>query len=248
MDATISKQIAFSLFTALILSSCSVFQSVLPASLGKSKSYNLEGLDKLVEMSKGPCYGRCEVYSLVVYTNGVVTYEGKSNTSLLGLYARKIKDSELNELKKLLVESNLDRFREAYRGTVPDLQSVKITYHQEDKIKSITGKDGRPDEVMAVQAALEQLTNSTDWQAYVTEDALPNYVVKNQIRLQLREDVDVNAWARKYSRQEMRVIRNMSASSNFWLVQFNAKKNDPREVLAIVQADLQVISAEFNRQ
>ncbi len=236
--------IGFTAICTLLFPACSIIQQLLP-----KKSVDLTKLEKLVEMSKGPCYGRCPVYTLVVYDNGVVTYEGKQNTDRKGLFINQISDSALKALVSQLVAAKLDQFQDAYRGRIPDLQTVTITYYGGQYRKRIVGKDGRPQAVLDIQATLEDIANQEGWELKAAEASdLPNYIVDNQIRLQLKEDVDVNAWVRKYRRQQMRVIKSMSSSSNFWLLEFNADRNDPQEVLAIVQADLQVISAAFNRQ
>lgn len=232
------------LFLAALSQSCSFIQELIP-----KKAVDLTKLEKLVEMSKGPCYGRCPVYTLVVYKNGTVTYEGQQNTDRQGLYINEISDSDLKALITQLVDARLHQFQDAYRGRIPDLQTVSITYFGGPYPKKIVGKDGRPEQVMDIQATLEAIANKKGWELKVGEASeFPDYIVDNQIRLQLREDVDVNAWVRKYRRQQMRVIQSMSSSSNFWLLEFNAERNDPQEVLAIIQADLQVTSAEFNRK
>ncbi|MEN0046913.1 MAG: DUF6438 domain-containing protein [Bacteroidota bacterium] len=210
---------------------------------------NLNELTKLVEMSKGPCYGRCPVYDFTIYDNGIMTYEGKRFTEREGLYIKKMSESDLKELKSLLQAANLRQFRDAYRARVPDLQSVSITYHMDDYMKTIIGKDGRPEKVMEVQGELEKYAESSDWQLYAKQgDDLPEYIVEDELRIVLNDNVDINAWVRKYRRQGMEVVRNMSRSNNLWLVSFNGTKNDPKEVLAIVQADLEVANAEFNRK
>jgi len=230
---------------ALMLSGCNMLSKF---GLNLTET-NLNELEKLVEMSKGPCYGRCPVYDLVIYDNGIMTYEGKRFTEREGLYIKKMSESELKELKALLQAANLRQFRDAYRARVPDLQSVSITYHMDDYMKTIIGKDGRPEKVMEIQGELERYAESADWQLYAKQgDDLPEYIVEDEIRVVLNDNVDINAWVRKYRRQGMAVVRNMSQSNNLWLVSFNGTKNDPREVLAIVQADLEVANAEFNRK
>ncbi len=214
-------------------------------------STNLEKLTPLAELGKGPCFGQCPVFNMIVYDNGIATYEGKQHTRQ-GLYIRKMSDGDLKDLKTTLEAAKLWEFKDAYRGRLPDLQTVTIVYHEDGLTKKIIGKDGRPEKVMNVQAALEQIANATDWQlrndggSNVSD--LPAHIVANQMRVRVHDNVDIYVWARKYRKYGMRVINPISASTNYWLVGYNAQKNDPREVLAIVQADLQVLDAEFNRQ
>ncbi|MEM9847171.1 MAG: DUF6438 domain-containing protein [Bacteroidota bacterium] len=233
----------FSFCIVLCCSSCSLFNSF------NLKETDLSQLDKLVEMSKGGCYGRCPIYELTIYDNGVMTYDGKRFTEKEGLYIKKMSDSDLKALKTMLKDANLRQFRDAYKARLPDLQSVSISYYEADFIKTIIGKDGRPDVVMEIQGELERYADSEGWELRAKNgDGLPDYIVENELRVSLQDNVDIYAWARKYRKQGMMVIRNMSTSNNLWLVEFNATKNDPKEVLAIVQADLEVANAEFNRK
>ncbi|MEM9885291.1 MAG: DUF6438 domain-containing protein [Bacteroidota bacterium] len=239
-------KITFYLFSICLLLSFSACNFLRTLNL---KDVDLNELEKLVEMSKGGCYGRCPIYDLTIYDNGVMTYEGKRFTEKEGLYIKRISDSDLKALKTMLKDANLRQFRDAYRARLPDLQSVSISYYEADFIKTIIGKDGRPEVVMEIQGELERFADSEGWELRTKSgSSLPDYIVENELRVSLEDNVDIYAWARKYRKQGMMVVQNMSKSNNLWLVEFDANKNDPKEVLAIIQADLEVANAEFNRK
>lgn len=232
-----------------MLASCGLFQGI--SSGNNLASVNLEKLTPFAELAKGPCYGRCPVFNMIVYTNGVVTYEGKQNTDREGLYIKKISDGELKDLRLTLEAAKLWDFKDAYRGRIPDLPTVTIVHHENGLTKKIVGKDSRPERVMNVQAELERIERSQGWQlrnGVENNSGLPDYIIGSEMRVRIHDNVDIYVWARKYRKYGMKVIEPISASSNYWLVGYNGQKNEPREVLAIVQADLQVLDAEFNRQ
>ncbi|NJL76479.1 MAG: hypothetical protein HC892_17155 [Saprospiraceae bacterium] len=232
------------IFSLFMLTSCSIINTY------RLQETDLTNLNVLAQLSKGSCFGRCPVYHLIVYTNGVVTYEGLQFTDKQGLYINKLPDTELRTLKTLLQTAELNKFNDAYRGKVPDIQTVTISYHAEDFVKTIVGKDGRPEKVMEIQAALEAIENLPNWQLRTAPETTSTNgnLASNQIRVQLKPEVDANAWVRKYGRQQMRIMTGLNANNNLWLVEFNAERSDPKEVLAIVQADLQVVNAEFHRK
>ncbi|MEM9991791.1 MAG: DUF6438 domain-containing protein [Bacteroidota bacterium] len=232
----------------LMLSACGVFGGL--SSSNNLLTLNLEKLTPLAELAKGPCFGQCPVFNMVVYSNGVVTYEGKENTNRKGLYINRISDADLKDLKLTLEAAKLWDFKDAYRGRIPDLPTVTVVHHENNLTKKIVGKDGRPEKVMNVQAALEQIATAPGWQLRNSGNAsdLPSHIVGSEMRVRIHDNVDIYVWARKYRKYGMKVLEPISASSNYWLVGYNAQKNEAREVLAIVQADLQVLDAEFNRQ
>ncbi len=238
---TLEKLTLYSFFFCL-LSACQVFSFL------EKKPVDFSKLDKLVEISKGACFGRCPVYTMIVYTNGTVSYNGKDNTEKKGLYTKQLTDSQLKELKKFLETAKLEQFQDGYKSLIPDLPTITIAYYGGEYEKRIVGKDGRPEVIMALEERLDEIASSGGWTLVPKENANEtSYIVENQIRLQLQPNVDINAWIQKYQRQQMRVIQNISATNSYWLLEFNAERNNPREVLGTIQADPQIVSAEFNR-
>ncbi len=236
------KRLAFYGFIFCLLSACQTLSFL------KKKPIDFSKLDKLVEISKSACFGRCPVYTMVVYSNGTISYDGKDNTEKRGLYSKQISDNQLKELKKFLETAKLEQFQDGYKSLVPDLPTVTITYYGGEYEKRIVGKDGRPEIVIELEERLDAIANAGGWTAVPKEKAnTSSYIVENQIRLQLQPNVDINAWIQKYQRQQMRVIQNINANNSYWLLEFNAERNNPREVLGLIQADSQVVSAEFNR-
>ena len=71
------------------------------------KDFGLAELRKDIEMRKGPCYGRCPVYTLRVYEKGIVTYEGERFTDRLGIYIKRIPEEQYFELLETFQKVNL---------------------------------------------------------------------------------------------------------------------------------------------
>jgi len=239
------KQQGIAVLLLLLLSSaCSIITKY------QLQSIQLDKLEKLVELSKGPCYGKCPVYALTVYTNGIVAYEGKQFTNREGVFVTKLSDAELRTLKSDLQAAKLNTFLDGYRSKVPDLQTVTITYYSTDYTKTIVGKDSRPEPVMKIQSSLEALEQLPNWQPLESSTAVnpsDNIGAINQIRVQLKPDTDANAWIRKYGQQQMKLVKGLDIPNNLWLVEFNVDRNDAREMLALVQSDNQVVNAELSR-
>lgn len=53
---------------------------------------------KIIEMKKGPCFGRCAVFTLSIYDNGTATYEGERFTNRLGLHTKQLGNAAFKEL------------------------------------------------------------------------------------------------------------------------------------------------------
>ncbi|HRF38748.1 MAG TPA: DUF6438 domain-containing protein, partial [Saprospiraceae bacterium] len=109
---------------------------------------SLVATDKLapvIEMSKGACFGRCPVFTLTIYSNGVAAYKGERHTDKMGLYLKRLPKSELESLLLAFKKADLWQYPDVYRSQFPDLPAVNITYHEAERSKSILGKETRPE-------------------------------------------------------------------------------------------------------
>ncbi len=207
---------------------------------------NIGELDKLVEMSKGPCFGFCPVYTVTVYTNGVVTYFGERNTNRQGTHLRILEKNQLVALKKQLEKANLWQYQDLYKGRIPDLQAVTITYWEEGDFKTIVGKDGRPEPVVKIESVLEQIANSGKWKRIDGEEEAEEPI--DEIIIQFVEGVNRKEWIRKYAKQDGKIVKQLAPNSLYWLVSFDAEKIRPQEMLRLVRNDRAVVSAELNNK
>ncbi|MCB0651708.1 MAG: hypothetical protein KDC85_10570 [Saprospiraceae bacterium] len=236
LHASTPPVILLTLFCLLMLNSCGVLE----------KNTRLEELGKVIEMSKGPCFGTCPVFTLTVYDNGVVAYKGERFTDKLGLYIKVLKKGEFQNIVKAFSDANLWQFQDFYKSQVPDLQTVTLVYHEEGDIKTIVGKDGRPSTVLELENLLDNLVTADGWELKEKPTyGLPDNVKPDEIIVQLIYNVDATTWVRKYAKQEMAVVKALP-SGQFWVIKFNKDIIPPREMIEFIRRDDYVISAQFN--
>ena len=210
---------------------------------------NLESLTKVIEMEKGPCFGRCPVFKLTIYDNGLASYEGERFTDRLGTYVKNVPSNSYKQLLQSFKEANLWQYKDIYRGRVPDLQTVTIIYHEGAESKSIKGKDGRPTVVMDLEALLDKIANEEGWELKdKPKQDLPANVISNELIVEISNGIDINVWSRKYAKQDMQVVKSLSNNKLFWLVSFNDQIIPPNQMLEFVKNDPDVVSAEFNKK
>lgn len=214
------------------------------------KKVGLSGLRKDIEMRKGPCYGRCPVYTLRVYEKGIVTYEGERYTDRLGVYIKKLPEEQYMALIDSFQRANLWQFDDVYKGEIPDAQTVSITYIEEGDIKSVTGKDGRPDHVQSLELLLSQIASSKEGWTLKRKppSEYPDYVITDEIIVQLPEDISINKWVRKYRKHRMVLKKQLREDSPYWLVTYDKDTITPKEILDKIRRDREVRSAEFNKK
>ena len=234
----ITKLLGLICLTSLLFTSC---KTIL-------KDTKLEDLEKVVSMNMGPCYGNCPVYTITVYNNGVVAYEGERFTDRKGTYVRDIGRSSLKALKQELVAANLRKFPNAFKSQIPDLPTVTIEYFDDGGSKVIRGKDGRPPQVLKIQELLEQIANEGDWkQQSAPALGIPEDYIAYELLVELDQEVEPEQWSRQYAKQEVRVVKRLSPRNNYWLLRYNTDAIHPNDMLRLLRQDPDVLKVEFNK-
>lgn len=215
---------------------------------GPSANMTLNPADKVIEMTKGPCYGNCPVFTFTIYKNGIASYKGERNTDRLGLYVKKLEKGDMERIMAEFKRANMWQFRDTYRGRIPDMQSVTITYVEGTKKKTVTGKEIRPNAIKWLEAQLDQIANNNE--GWILKEApaetAPDYLIPNELIVELNEGVDPEEWAKKYIHSDM-LFEKQLADSGYWIFSFDDSLIIPEEMLEQVRMDEEVISAEFNK-
>ena len=233
-----SAPLAFYLSAALIFSSCQT----------NLKQVDLQKLATVIEMAKGPCYGRCPVFTLKIYENGTATYNGEKYTDKAGLHIKQLDKEQFKNLQGQFRQANLWQYDNVYRGQIPDLQTVTITYYEEGDYKTITGKDGRPEAVRRLEEELDAVANGGGWQLKEKPDYnLPAGAIAEELIVQLNHGIEVYRWVRKFREHDLKVVEEIGRDRNYWLLSYDTNSIAPPMMLAKVRADADVVGVEFNK-
>lgn len=225
---------------------CSLSGCVTTRNLSK---VDLNKLSRVIEMSKSPCYGRCPVFTLSIYEGGIASFKGDRYTVRTGLWVKQLDKETYEDLLRAFRGANLWQFDNVYRGEYYDAPTVSITYYEEGDVKTILGKDGRPYQVLQLEAILDDLARSEGWEQLGSNNfGLPENVIPNELIVQLLDGRDGAMWVRQYKRQEMEIVERISPVSNYWRIRYNTDIIPPQEMLAKVRQDLEVVGAEFNKK
>ncbi len=122
--------------------------------------------DTMLFMSKGPCLGRCPVYTITIYNNGRVKYDGINNVDMEGIYESKLEGSQQADGRKLIDKIDLPRMYNRYPRGVNMVADVAVTklLISDGVLKFPTVISyGQPDEIKDIQAYLEKLVAELSW-------------------------------------------------------------------------------------
>ncbi|WP_235297006.1 DUF6438 domain-containing protein [Portibacter marinus] len=122
--------------------------------------------DTMVHMRKGPCLGQCPVYSITIYNNGKVKYDGINFTEPKGIYESELNEAQIEKARQLISEVNLVKMYSRYPGSVDMIKDVARTnlVISDGEIKfSTVISYGEPESLKNVQEYLEQLVKELSW-------------------------------------------------------------------------------------
>ena len=118
----------------------------------------------LIEFQRTACMGPCPVDMLTVYADGRLRYEGQANAPRQGRYAARLAGPQQAELVRAFEEARFFEFAPAYKSRATDLPTYYLTYARADRRLKITDYDGAPPALKALEARLETLIETADWQ------------------------------------------------------------------------------------
>lgn len=122
--------------------------------------------DTLATLTRLPCFGTCPSYSLTIFSDGTVTYEGRRFVAVEGRATAHIDGAAVQRLIEAFQTADYFDFQSAYlSGPVcdqhlSDLPTTKTSFHFEGRHQQVThyhGCQGFPGE-----ARLTELENTID--------------------------------------------------------------------------------------
>jgi len=215
---------------------------------GKGDVILIRAHTPLVSMTKGPCHGTCPIYTMTVFNDGVINFDGKRFCDKLGPHTTTLSDTELTFLQQKIDLLDTDSYPEKIQSNIPDFPSIKLTFSEKGKDDtSVWWRNGAPNELNELSVMLDKFRTNLTWK--VDADApLPPGTIENQMLVHLKKEVIASDFSKQYRDHNLVPIREVSPGQNYWLFEFDTKKISGVEMLNILSKSEQVQNAEFNRK
>jgi hypothetical protein len=118
----------------------------------------------IISMEKTYCSGFCPVYSLKIYSNGNVMFNGKENFTLIGTYKTFLSRHQLKQLRDAFKQANFFALQDSYLSLLKDLPTTYISFSDQGQTKKITDYQGAPESLKELELQLEQLIGELKWE------------------------------------------------------------------------------------
>lgn len=97
----------------------------------------------IVSMQRTACYGRCPIYDITIYKNGLLIYNAKQFTDTTGCFFRQLNRQQLSTIKKWFATANFFGMAAKYpedKAALTDLPSCIIFYQDGKRKKTVTDR------------------------------------------------------------------------------------------------------------
>ncbi len=223
--------------------------AILGPQAGNADKYNLR-----VSYHRGSCYGRCEVYTLNLYDNGLLLFQGERFTDRPGTWQKNIDRRKIVALLDSFQRADFPNYPRSFRGEIPDAPTVTMTYYDAAGTGYETSfKDFAPKELQDLDASLARLAHLPDYrQVSDTIRGLIRRPVASQERqeiiVQLADGVTAEAWIIAYGKQNVALKNRISPNSAYYLITADPNVMAAEELLDFLRKDPSVLSAQLNRE
>ncbi|MBE37240.1 MAG: hypothetical protein CMP50_01040 [Flavobacteriales bacterium] len=121
---------------------------------------NHNTLSPILIMNRTACYGTCPQYSISLYDNGLVRYEGKMFVDKIGCFTATISSTLIDDFKSALYDVKFFEFKNEYDAYVTDVPSVILEVTLDTKTHKVVDRFNGPVELKRLHKQIDSIVNN----------------------------------------------------------------------------------------
>ena len=116
--------------------------------------------DVEIKLEKTACYGPCPVYSVIIYGDGTVLYDGVNHVGNIGKSTHQISEEHVDDLVAMIYKLNYFSLKDRYAAGWTDDSTVITSVRIDNDQKTVTnyGHYG-PDRLHEIEKKIDDLTS-----------------------------------------------------------------------------------------
>ena len=119
-----------------------------------------------IGIERTPCFGRCEVYSAVIRSDGTFRFFGEANVRHMGQRVGRVSEDDFQELARFIHDIGYARLEDAYELPVTDMPTVFTMVARGDRRKVIRNyANAGPMKLWAVEQLIDKMLLEARWDA-----------------------------------------------------------------------------------
>jgi hypothetical protein len=125
-----------------------------------------------IRLERTACFGTCPVYSVTIFRDGRVRYEGREFVKAEGVRTRVVPTGEFKRIAAKVDEIGFSKLKSAYRASITDLPTTIVTVTRGSKSKRVEDYFGAPKRLHDLEQLIEHVANISRW-VELGEEAAP---------------------------------------------------------------------------
>jgi hypothetical protein len=159
-------RLAFALL--LLLAPAGFLQQGMPTAVAYTSPIEITE----ISLERGPCFGNCPIYRIVLRSDGTATFIGWNYVERIGVYSGTVDREEFTRLVEEAEASGFWQLQESYLRPVNDLPVVRTSAVRADATRKAVRDHGAvgvpavegPAELLRFQAAIDRLAAEIAWE------------------------------------------------------------------------------------
>ncbi|MCB0509269.1 MAG: hypothetical protein KDC82_00810 [Bacteroidetes bacterium] len=116
-----------------------------------------------IELSRSACFGTCPVYSVQVFADGRVLYEGQRNVQNLGKFSANLEEAEAKLFFEELSQLNWTAYPESYPIDNVDFPQFKLVYQNQELQKTIKANSNAAPELIELAKQIDFMLTKLEY-------------------------------------------------------------------------------------
>jgi Domain of unknown function (DUF6438) len=116
-----------------------------------------------IKVEHTACFGTCPIYSLTIFRDGRVRYEGEGFVKEKGVRTKTISAGEFKRLAAKVDEIGFFKLKPAYRANITDLPTTIVTVVRGTESKRVEDYFGAPKRLHGLEEFIENVANISRW-------------------------------------------------------------------------------------
>ncbi len=117
----------------------------------------------IITMERTVCFGSCPAYSLIIYDNGTVIYEGFAFVANTGTRTAQISQDKIDRLVEKFYEIDYFSLENRYEEPVTDLPSTTTSITVAGVTKSVYRYGFGPEKLVQLENLVDELVGTDMW-------------------------------------------------------------------------------------
>ncbi len=222
----------FLLFLVTLIISC------MPKTLHVTPSDELDANERIIRLTKGPCFGSCPVFDLDIYANGRVVFMPRMFTLMEDTVTS---NWPLEPILSAFSQAGLDSMSSEYLQPISDIPTYSLTFQK----KRIRWNGLAPRILYNLMGVLDSLVIDEGWLEPSEKVAQDEATIELIVRL--TQAGDDSSWLELYRDYKLSIARKVDTTGEYLILQYDEDSISANELIRLLRKDTHVKSASRSR-